>query len=98
MGSGLVPQEAVDAAMRQYRLVHPCPDTDPCAGCAVDLTDILEAAAPRIIAAARPAIEREAEANALRTAAARFRVAHAKTGRVIVQIDEWANGLEAGDS
>lgn len=88
----LVPQEAADAAMRQYRLLHPCPDGDSCVGCDIDLTDILKAAAPSI------------RADTLRWAASRARKEHAAAkftyGRPAAvestQLDQWADELEAG--
>ena len=46
-----IPEEAVEAALPTYRLMHPCgngPAPGRCAGCYYDLSKILEAAAPHL--------------------------------------------------
>ena len=49
-----IPEEAVEAALPTYRLMHPCgnePAPGHCAGCYYDLSKILAAAAPHLRAA-----------------------------------------------
>ena len=46
-----IPEEAVEAALPTYRLMHPCgngPVPVHCAGCYYDLSKILAAAAPHL--------------------------------------------------